>query len=248
MSLFSEYDYSPNDIDSDRFLSDVPVSLMKENIKAQFKDPLENRKKDHISTFISMFNYSKDNYDVYEDEDLDNTIELKDEFYAYIIELFRIYLGIGFNDFEDLSDDEQNELIHYTYRFFIINIKKNFVCLILNYIEKHRDEYFDDDKKRDVTTLTFKREVTDPADVYILSNLATIINEILAEDIDVDDFFDNCDDNDYCLETRFVSKQFDEFRLTGNFVKKYIEMLDKDFISSIESKVRNRILKKYKKK
>lgn len=248
MSLFSEYDYSPNDIDSDRFLSDIPVSLMKENIKAQFKDPLENRKKDHISTFISMFNYSKDNYDVYEDEDLDNTIELKDEFYAYIIELFRIYLGIGFNDFEDLSDDEQNELIHYTYRFFIINIKKNFVCLILNYIEKHRDEYFDDDKKRDVTTLTFKREVTDPADVYILSNLATIINEILAEDIDVDDFFDNCDDNDYCLETRFVSKQFDEFRLTGNFVKKYIEMLDKDFISSIESKVRNRILKKYKKK
>lgn len=248
MSLFSEYDYSPNDIDSDRFLSDVPVSLMKENIKAQFKDPLENRKKDHISTFISMFNYSKDNYDVYEDEDLDNAIELKDEFYAYIIELFRIYLGIGFNDFEDLSDDEQNELIHYTYRFFIINIKKNFVCLILNYIEKHRDEYFDDDKKRDVTTLTFKREVTDPADVYILSNLATIINEILAEDIDVDDFFDNCDDNDYCLETRFVSKQFDEFRLTGNFVKKYIEMLDKDFISSIESKVRNRILKKYKKK
>lgn len=247
MSLFSEYDYSPNDIDSDRFLSDVPVSLMKENIKAQFKDPLENRKKDHISTFISMFNYSKDNHDVYEDEDLDNTIELKDEFYAYIIELFRIYLGIGFNDFEDLSDDEQNELIHYTYRFFIINIKKNFVCLILNYIEKHRDEYFDDDKKRDVTTLTFKREVTDPADVYILSNLATIINEILAEDIDVDDFFDNCDDNDYCLETRFVSKQFDEFRLTGNFVRKYIEMLDKDFISSIESKVRNRILKKYKK-
>ena len=247
MSLFSEYDYSPNDIDSDRFLSDVPVSLMKENIKAQFKDPLENRKKDHISTFISMFNYSKDNYDVYEDEDLDNTIELKDEFYAYIIELFRIYLGIGFNDFDDLSDDEQNELIHYTYRFFIINIKKNFVCLILNYIEKHRDEYFDDDKKRDVTTLTFKREVTDPADVYILSNLATIINEILAEDIDVDDFFDNCDDNDYCLETRFVSKQFDEFRLTGNFVKKYIEMLDKDFISSIESKVRNKILKKYKK-
>ena len=247
MSLFSEYDYSPNDIDSDRFLSDIPVSLMKENIKAQFKDPLENRKKDHISTFISMFNYSKDNYDVYEDEDLDNTIELKDEFYAYIIELFRIYLGIGFNDFEDLSDDEQNELIHYTYRFFIINIKKNFVCLILNYIEKHRDEYFDDDKKRDVTTLTFKREVTDPADVYILSNLATIINEILAEDIDVDDFFDNCDDNDYCLETRFVSKQFDEFRLTGNFVRKYIEMLDKDFISSIESKVRNRILKKYKK-
>ena len=93
MSLFSEYDYSPNDIDSDRFLSDIPVSLMKENIKAQFKDPLENRKKDHISTFISMFNYSKDNYDVYEDEDLDNTIELKDEFYAYIIELFRIFIA-----------------------------------------------------------------------------------------------------------------------------------------------------------
>ena len=70
---------------------------------------------------------------------------------------------------------------------------------------------------------------------------------ILSQDIDIDDFFENCDD-DECLETRFVASAFDKMKLTGNFVENYIEMLDDDFKSEIESKVRNKILKKYKKK
>lgn len=243
-----EYEYEPNSIDSDQFLSEVSINLTKENIKAQFRDPLEYRKKDHITPFITKYKFSQDNADAYEDEDMDNVIELRDDFYAFIQRMLRDYLSIGFVDFDDMSNDEQDKLIHLTYRFFLINIKRNFVSLIMNYINKNRDSYedADDDKRRDVTSLSFKREITDPIDIHIISNLHSIIIDILDEDITVDDFFDNCD-NDGCLETLFVKEKFENFEITGNFVPHYIRMLDDDFISDIETKIRNKILKKYRK-
>lgn len=244
-----EYEYRPNDIDTELFLSEIPMSLLKENIKSQFENPLEFKDKDNISTFISKYRYTKDNIDIFEDDERDTLQELRDRFYSFMEEIFMDYLGIGINDFEDLSPDDQDDMIHYTYRFFIMNIKKNFVHLILNTLEKNRSMYdVEDDKKKDVTSLSFKRFVTDNADVYILSNLSEIIDEILADDISVDTFFELCDDpGDPCLETRYVQAKFDEFKITGNFTEMYKEMLDSDFISDIESKVRNKILKKYKK-
>ena len=105
----------------------------------------------------------------------------------------------------------------------------------------------DGDKMKDVTTLSFKKEVTDPEDISILGNLSSIIDEILSQDIDLDLFFDTCD-NESTLETRFVSKAYDDAKITGNFIQPYIDMIDSDFKSGIESKIRNKILKKYKKK
>lgn len=242
-----EYVYTPNEISSDMFLSEIPLSLMKENIRSQFEDPLEYRKKDHLTTFFNMYHYSKDNADVYEEEDLENIYELRDDFYGFMLNLFRQSLGIGIDRFDELSEDEKETLIHFTYRFFITNIKKNFVCYIINIINNNKERFApsEDEKKKDVTTLSFKREITDPTDISILSNLSQIINEILSDEIDIEDFFEYCDDDD-CLETRIVSKAYDTYQMTGNFVPLYIDMLDSDFHSEIESKVRNRILKKYK--
>lgn len=249
MSNIIEYGYEPNDIESDMFLSEIPLSLMKENIKSQFEDPLEYRKKDFITTFINKYMYSKENIDAYEDEDKDNLIQMRDEFYAFMRNMFKEYLGIGFVNFDDMSESAQDEIIHYTYRFFLINIKKNFVCYISNMIYNNKEDYIqDEEKKKDVTTLSFKKEVTDPADVAVLSDLGNIIDSILAdESIEIDDFLINCDD-DGTLETRFVKKAFDDFKITGNFIQPYIDMVDSDFRSEIETKIRNKILKKYKKK
>ena len=247
MDLY-DYNYEPNEIDSDQFLSEIPVSLMKENIKVQFEDPLENRKKDHIATFILMYKYSEDNVNVYEDEEEASITEMRDDFYAFMMQMFKDYLSIGFVDFDDMSKDEQDEIIHLTYRFFISNIKKNFVSFILNTIEEERDDYDIPDDPKDITSISFKKEITDPTDIYILSNLRSIIDDILLSDISVDDFFNKCDRTDKCPETRFVEKQFDKYKITGNFVKDYISMVDSDFISEIESKIRNYILKKYNKK
>lgn len=248
MSL--EFEYKPNDISSDMFLSEIPLSLMKENIISQFNDPLEHRKKDHITTFIAMYKYSEENVDAYEDEDEDYIIELRDDFYLFIRNLFEEYLGIGFNNFEDLSKEDQDNMIHFTYRFFLINIKKNFISYLRTCIDEEKDSYIydEEEKKKDVTSLSFKKEVTDSSDIYILSNLGDIIDDILSRDISVDDFLDKCDDEESCIETRFLKSKFDNFEITGNFVEKYVDMIDSDFKSEIESKIRNKILKKYNKK
>jgi hypothetical protein len=244
-----DYGYQPNDIDSDIFLSEAPASLMKENIKAQFQDPLEHRKKDHMTTFLRMYQYSKENVDAYEDEDLDSLHELRDDFYVFMQRMFMDYLQLGFVNFDDMGEDEQDSLMHYTYRFFLINIKRNFVQFVLGYINKHRELFENEDNKRkDVTTMSFKKEITDPTDVYVLSNLYRIIDDILGnDDLDIDEFFELCDE-DNSLETRLVQEAFNNDTITGNFLPHYIEMLDEDFKSEIESKVRNKILKKYRKK
>lgn len=246
--MLSDYEYNPNEIESDIFLSQIPLNLMKENIKSQFKDPLEYRKKDHITTFINKYRMSKQNLDLFEDEDKDNLIELRDNFYAFMQLMFRNYLGIGINNFDTMDEETQDDMIHYIYRFFLINIKRNFFCLIMNYIEKNKESFIiDEEKRKDVTSLSFKKEIDD-YDVYILGNLNSLIHQALKDDIDVDEFFEKCDDTVPCLETEFMKKNFDNFTITGNFISNYIEMVDNEFISELESKIRNRILKKYKNK
>lgn len=247
-----EYQYQPNDIESDQFLSEVPMALMEENIKAQFANPMEYRKKDHITTFLGMYYYSLGEINP-EAEDMDaeadNLMMLRDEFYTFMRKIMEQYLGLGFVNFEEKSKSEQDRVIHYTYRFFISNIKKNFVCLIMNYLDRNRKLYTDqeDVKRKDITTLALRKEEVDPTDIYIIANLYSLIQEILAEEIDVDEFLENCDDEESFLETRFVKEQFDQFELTGNFVPKYIKMISPDFMSEIETKIRNRILSKYTK-
>ncbi len=238
-------EYKPNEFDVDMLLSEMPLNLIKENIESQFEDVLEYGKRDHVTTFINMYKMSKDNANIYEDEELDKLEELRDDFYIFMQNMFKEYFDIGFPEFDNLSPDEQDDLIHFVYRFFIINIKQNFICFILNKIEANRDTYLDNvNKKKDITTISFKKDSIDPVDVYILSSLPTIIESILKSNIDIDDFLDNCDD-DSSLETRFMKEGYDKFNITGNFTRKYIDMVNYDFLYHIESIVRNRILKKY---
>ena len=75
-----------------------------------------------------------------------------------------------------------------------------------------------------------------------------IFLSILTEEISVDDFLENCDKDESCLETRFILDKYEKFQITGNFVEKYVDMLDDDFKLELEIKIRNKILKKYKKK
>ena len=246
----NEFEYEPNDVDSDSFISELPMSLMKENIASQFEDPLEYRKKDYIQSFLSMYANAEDNLNVYEEGEKEELQEIKDDFYSFMHKIFMDYLGIGFVDFFDMPSDEQDDMIHYIYRFFIVNMKKNFTCFLLNYIDEHRGEFISDDydKRRDVTTLSLKKDIDNPEDVYILANLGDVISDILRKDISCENFINNCDMDESCLETRFVKEKFNNDKFTGNFVEKYIDMLDDDFLLELELKIRNRILKKYKKK
>lgn len=238
--------YEPNEIDNELFLSTVPLDLIEEAIKTQFNDPLEHRKTDYVQSFLNKYQFSLDNMREDEQEDLD---ALHDDFIAYMKEIFSAYLNVGFPDIYDLPEDDQHELIHFSYRFFIMNIKKNFVNLVWHYITEKKDEIQPLlEKKKDVVYLNFKSELNNEYDVLILSNLSSIVNYVLTQEYTVDDFFECIKGDEMCLETEFVCNKFDEYTITGNFVPNYISMVDGYFCNDIESKIRNKILKKYPKR
>ena len=61
-------------------------------------------------------------------------------------------------------------------------------------------------------------------------------------------FFDLCMTDEPILELEYVKNAYEEMELTGNFIENYLNMIDDEFLSEIQSKIRNRILKKYPKR
>ena len=240
---YLDFDYKPSDLDEECFLSEVPLQLLKNAIKTQFADPLEFRKTDYVQTFITKYDYSKENETEDDEEELE---EHRSDFVSFMNHIFEQYLQIAFPEIESLSDDDAHELLHLTYRFFIKNIKKNFVTLIMNYMDEYKQEIISGlPKKKDVTSINFKVEIDNDDDVAIISNLDQVIDDILSVDMDIDTFMNYCSDTGLCLETQFVKEKIDNFEITGNFVPKYVAMLDESFRIEIQSKIRNKILKKY---
>lgn len=240
------YDYEPTSIDDEVFISDIPLSLWKDIITSQFDNPLENRKKDYVKSFFTKYDNAIENT---LEDDLPDLEQEREDFLRFMLDTFRQYLGIGFPEIDNMAEYDQNDLIHLSYRFFIKNIKKNFINVVLNYIHEHEEDIYNSyDEKNDVTATNFRYEVLDEKDIIILSNLGSIIQSILDhlyEDGDVDEFLHLVKTDEVVLETEFVSDKYDLIDITGNFVPQYVNMVDSEFKVEIESKVRNKILKKY---
>ena len=249
MATNNAYFYDNTDDEEELFLSEVPISLLQHSIETQFDDPLENRKRDYIQSFINKYEFSKENM---LDDDLEMLELSRDEFLKFIENIFSDYLNVGFTNLDDMSEDDQHEIVHLTYRFFIKNIKRNFVNIVINYINDNKDGIMSNfTKKKDVTTAAFKTEIDSEYEIIVLGNLGDIIDFIfkdLIEKSDIDIFLELCKDEEYILELEYVKNKFDEFELTGNFIEKYISMIDDEFKIEIQSKVRNHILRKYPKR
>lgn len=244
-----EYNYQPTDLEDELFLSEVPIELIQSSIKTQFEEPLEYRKKDYVQSFITKYTFSKEN--LLEDDVIMLDV-YRDRFLQFIENIFYNSLSIGFTNLDDMGEDDQHELIHLTYRFFIKNIKKNFVNLIVNYINQNKSELQQTyTKKKDVTSLNFKTEIDDDYDILVLSQLGDIIENIIdtiKQSDDVMSFFDLCMADEPILELEYVKNAYTEMELTGNFIENYLNMIDEEFLSEIQSKIRNKILKKYPKR
>jgi hypothetical protein len=244
--MFQNELYDETEIENELFLSEMPLNLIEEALKTQFEDPLEYRKTDHVQSFLNKYQFSIDN--MYEEDQMELN-ELHDEFILFMKNIFYEYLAIGMPNIEDMPEYEQHKIIHYTYRYFITNIKKNFSNLIMNYINKNKDDISSIFiKKKDVIYLNFKSEISDEYDVMVLSHLSNIIEHILSGEYTIDEFFEYASPNEVNIETEFVKSAFNDFTLTGNFVQAYIMMVDVYFRTELESKVRTKILKKYPKR
>lgn len=238
-----------DDVDDADFLSEVPVSLIESSLEEQFLEPLEYRKKDYIKEYFAKYEDIKQN-SVLEDE-YQTADEEHDEFISYVKELFEKFLDISFVNLDDKSIEDQHEIIHNTYKYFIKNIKKNFVNLVCKELKENKSVYIEkvvDSAKRDVTYLTFKEEIGNEEDAVIISNLSTIVAAIIDEvksEFTVEHFFEMSDYGEADFIRSYVIDAYNNFDLTGNFVPMYCDMIDTDFLNEIESKVRNFILKQY---
>jgi hypothetical protein len=235
----------PTDLEDEIFLTEVPIELLTQAIETQFEDPLENRHIDYLQSFINKYTFSKEN------EHEDNQVlvdQLYSQFIEFMLKIFDEKLDVGFPDIDNEDEFDALEKLQLTYRFFIKNIKKNFVSFICNYIDDNRDEVVSNlELKKDVTSLNFKEEIDNEDDVLILSNLGIVVKDILNKaynEFDVDNFFEYCRAGEVCLEIEFTKSKYETFEITGNFVPKYIQMI-LEYRGELESKIRNHILKKY---
>ena len=250
LDSFLDWEYTPLDPDTDVLLSEIPLELLKEHITSQFREPLKGINNDMMSSFIANYKFIRDQ--INDEGNMIRYDNIKNDFIRFIKDTFQNYLGIGFPEIDDLSDDDALELIYVTYRFFIMMIKKNFTSIIMNMIEDEERKKFimsQYEKRKDVTTFRFKDiEMISDYDLILIGNLYEIIRDILEEEMDVDTFFRMCEYDDVSYELDTMRDAFDNFSITGNFYRKYVDILDDDFIYEVESKVRHKILKKYRSK
>ena len=226
------------------FLSQVPVALLEENILMQFNNP-DNFRMDYIASFIESYEYSKGFIE--DDEEAETLNRYHDEFMNFMKETLSMRLGLGINDFGEMSREEQEDLIHFTYRFFIINMKNNFFNLFLNYIEENKESLLEKaTRKKDVTSQAFKKEINDD-DATILANLSDFMTYIIRDaNLTVDDFLRLCEGEAPSTELTLLNEYYDDFIITGNFIEKYTRMIKIPMRIRIEGEIRNRILKKYR--
>lgn len=250
MTLLEE-NYKPNSITTDVFLAELPLPLMKENIKDQFKHPLDINN-DYVNIFIDkysyLFNSLTEDDDEYDDA-IEELQELRNEFITFMEKRFYKKLNIGIPNFDELPEEEQNEAIKMIYRYFILNIRKNFANVVVNYILKYKKSIISSltkTKKKDVTSLSLKKEITSQDDIDIISNLSEIIEIVLDTDIDVSQFIELSESDNNSVEANWINSAYDDIRITGNFVDKYKTMINNEFKYELEIIVRNRIMKKYR--
>lgn len=244
--MFISEDYQPSSIDIDIFLSEVSIPLMKEGIQNQFNEPLDNNN-NYVDVFVDKYTYGLDLLKETNDDDFKAQLDsMRDDFMQYMLKEFKTKLAIGVPNFEDLGVEKQNEIVQNVYTYFILNIKKNYVNIVINYIGRYKKSILDSfKKKKDVTALSFKKEITDSDDLIIITNLKDIIDTVLSTEFEVTQFIELTTIED-CYENEWLSEAYDNVDVTGNFVANYIELVDDNFRNEIESKIRNKILKKYR--
>ena len=244
---FKGFSFEPQDEDSEVMLSELPLNVLEDSIRQQFNDPHVYAKHDFVQVFETRYTITKQEMDEENEEEI---LGLYNNFMIFMRDILKEKLSLGFPELEDMPEGEQIQLIHYTYRYFVTNLKRNFINYVYNYICKYKSKLVDIlPRKKDVAYKTLKDIIEDQEDLFIIISLAMVVKYILEDDsIGVDEFIALTNDDDGNLENEFVADKYEDFNITGNFVPFYYKLLSEDLKVEIECTVRNMLLSKYRKK
>ncbi|WP_304576736.1 hypothetical protein [Romboutsia ilealis] len=246
MIMNDEYEIL-NTIDLDMMLSDLPIDLMKENIRYQVENPL-GVGSDYSTIIMDKCNTIIKEYA--QVEDVVNEIEQTlDEFYRFIINLLDEKFNLDI-DYENMSTKEIIQIGHVLYKFFILRYRKNVSKFIYKFIVKNKKKlaanYTNDDKRKDVVTVVLKKKTKNKDEIRILSNLPLVIKEILSLSHDPEEFMDMCCGNDL-YEAEVVKELISDFVISGNFTDRYLSLiLDQynDVLDEIQIEVKIKLMKR----
>lgn len=229
-----------NVFDVERVLGDLPIDIIKENIKSQIGDPLTFSSNQAEQVYETLDEAIKEFGHI--DEYKNDIYELKDDFSTFLIEEVNTKFNLGI-DLENLEDFEVHAMARQCYDFFIVNLKEVLTTFVLNYINSNKSsisEVFDDEyKKKDVTTTNMKKLTKNKNDVIILSNIISIINYILDLEHQPEDFIElSTEPGEYIGEC--IKGYVNSFKIAGNFVVNVLNELKythNDTIDEIASSV-----------
>jgi len=254
MSLFydkDEYELATS-TEMESLLAELPFDLIKESIIEQINDPV-NSSTNYIDVIL-------DKCEVYREEFKDNEeliAELNEkliEFFTFIMDNINNKFELSINLERISSYSNAVDIGESIYKYFILRYHKNITRFFTKYIFNNKRvicEHFSDslNQKKDVSTLAYKKQIKNPEDLCIITNLSSIIKYIIDLDIDPIDFINlsaNQENYDACVIKGLISSS----RLIGDFVPSYINLCvdSHDYIlDELHTDIRLKIMKKIEK-
>lgn len=202
-------------------LKDLQKELLEECLKDQINDPyssstnfIEPYKE---SVFMALRN------DLSE-ETKASILEDNDNFYTSILEMINDKFDLGI-DMTAISNDRDYlmNLTEAIYEFFIINYMKNIKKFFVKFITHNQSdiaEMFDNGKKKDVSTIAFKKKIVSKDIATILANIDSVLSYIYNLNIDSQEFISFFNQDKY--EVRVISDAINNFIITGDFVGEFL--------------------------
>ena len=167
--------------------------------------------------------------------------------------IFLVNLNDKFNlglDIEGIITGENVEEVGTClYKYFILRYTKNITKFISKYIfknKKYLSEKYVDKPKKDVSTLAFKKQIKNKDNLTILTNLPSIINDIITSSISNEEFLKYSTSTD-SYEAYIISGLISNNKLIGDFYTSYISVCVTDhehIIDELMTEIRQKIINK----
>lgn len=231
-------------------IKDLHVELIEESIKDQINNGFGSS-----ANFVEAFSEEiAKSLESNLDEDVRKNIEIEAErFYCSVIDMVdsKFKLDVDLDQIAGYRYDTIQEITEALYQFFIIDYAKNIKKFYVKYITENQDmlgEQFELNKRKDVSTISFKKKIVSRNIAIILSNINSVIEYINDLDIDPSEFISYFNNERY--EVRVISDAIDNFYITGNFVPYFLSEMDESYqgdeYDTILLNIQNSLYKKNK--
>ena len=229
-----------NGFDIERILGDLPLDIIKENIKSQIDDPLTFMT-NHCDQVYETLDEAMDELG-HIDEYRYEINEIRDDFNSFLVTELDTRFSLGI-DLDNLQTYEMEEIGKYSYEFFVVDLKRNITNFLMNYICLNKSYlaslFTDEYKRKDVTTTNMKKLTKNKDDVVILANIISVIYNILELELDPEDFMELAvEPGDYAGEA--VKEYVRSFKIANNFVYNLfneVKYIHNDIIDEFASEI-----------